>query len=94
MIGGDVLISDMRMKHSHSTSSTLLYYRVDQSGINANYPFKNHNTDSTIKKKDFFQILNILIKASVATDPFLIGHIFKCGYLWNIILFLLFSSFS
>ena len=90
MIGGDVLISDMRMKHSHSTASTLLYYRVDQSGSNVNYPFKNHNVDSNAHKKSFFRILNILIKVSVATDPFLIGNIFKCGYLWNAILFVFF----
>lgn len=94
MIGGDVLISDMKMKHSHSTSTTLLYYRADHSGLNAHYPFANHNIDLTEKKRDFFQILNILIKASVATDPFLIGHIFKCGYVWNAILLVLFIGLT
>lgn len=94
MIGGDVIISEMRMKHTHNSPSTLLYYRVDQPTTSSNLIFKSNREELAGKKKSFFQILNILIKFSIATDPFLIGNIFKCGYMWNIILFLVFTGFT
>lgn len=94
MIGGDILISDMRMKHTHNSPKTLLYYRVDQPSSKSNFNFKNQNGEIANRKKSFFQILNVLIKFSIATDPFLIGNIFKCGYFWNIILLLVFAGFT
>lgn len=94
MIGGDVIISEMRLKNSHNSPSTLLYYRVDQPSASSSYDFKNHNVDIGEKKKSFFQVLNILINFSIATDPFLIGNIFKCGYMWNIILILVFTGLT
>ncbi|KAK8841708.1 hypothetical protein M9Y10_026652 [Tritrichomonas musculus] len=90
MIGGDVLISEMRMKHTHSSSSTLLYYKIDQSGRN-HYNFKNQNPNESDNKKSFFHILNMLINFNIATDPFRIGHIFQCGYLMNAIILLILS---
>lgn len=84
----------MRVKHTHNSPSTLLYYRVDQPTMSSSLSLKNRNAYGVDKKKSFFQILNILIKFSIATDPFLIGNIFKCGYVWNIILLLIFTGFT
>ena len=94
MIGGDVIISDIRMKHTHNSPSKLLYYRIDQPIASSSHQFINQNLNLASTKKSFFQILNILIKFSIATDPFLIGNIFKCGYMWNIILLLLFGGLT
>lgn len=90
MIGGDVLIDDIKRRQSHSTGSKMLYQQDGMSSNSVNH-FLSRNIDSlNFQKKSFFQIANVIIKSSIATDPFLVAEIFHCGYLWCTIIVLVF----
>lgn len=94
MIGGDVLISDMKMKHSHNVGSTMLYQQ-ESGGLSSISHFQSRSAISLLtQKKSFFQIANVLIKSSIATDPFLIAEIFHCGYVWCLLIILIFVLFT
>ncbi|KAK8897233.1 hypothetical protein M9Y10_015172 [Tritrichomonas musculus] len=95
MIGGDVLISEMKMKHSHSGGSTMLFIQESESSsVSSSFKISSKLDSLNYHRKSFFQIFNLLLKASIATDPFLVGEIYHCGYLWCLIIALLFVAFT
>lgn len=87
MIGGDVLIADMKMRHSNKTGSSMLFCAVDNSKDQSSNTTKGQNDqiDDSSSRLPYFSILNLLIKACIASDPFLLGEVFRSGYVTCII---------